>query len=1438
MDRYERIRKIIAEKYGTERHRVVAALGSHLHVDSSHVITELLQNAEDARATETVFNFCSDGLLVQNNGRPFSEEDLVALCSCFASEKDLSNVGFFGVGFKVVLQISRDPVLVSGAYCCRLERGTDPYELGPSELPVTPDHEKTYFWLPPRPNYEWKQMGDRFLQRFKNHGAELLLFLDNLRYIKWEAPGASLLYRAEREPLGEGAFLVTLAGDEISRWLRLDTYSVIPEEVVEAFIGRYSDILIPERRARLRSEEGRRHRVSIAFKIVNDRLDRVQGLAFARLPTTQETGLGFHIDARFQLALERSHLKDPREDPLVSWLLEQLARKASELPDRLVRIGWFKPSVWSLFPKAGEVEGCFAAIRDDLVRELNRGSFIHDDTEHLHPPQEVFLAHRAELYDLLTQEDLRDLTGVEKAVWPHPDLRRGRAAEILREVGAREIKASEVVKWLAGKLADEGWAQSRSDSWLLDLYDYLDKVRRVRDIEMILMMVELQIKYLPMIRSRSGRMLRPQDALFPPETEIDPALKPYLNYFEQVTVADLLREKAEEFLRWAGVKEFSWERLVGHLVQAEYSGRCPTPEENRRHLQIFKKLHDKGLLALKALQELGQNHSILRDRGGAYVQPAKAYLSPEYAVGSEEKEICAEMERFFLLSGGRPFVSPDYLTEEGTDEKEARSWRDFLLALGVADHPRPKEIRRKWTEWYEIKVKAAELGFSRPEYTYGYPNKLIDWEIDGLKEALDYLSTDSVTIEDLRAVWRTVAWLYKQIPSHRHERKAVLWYHRYRWHSKDSDASWVQRLRRLAWLWDQNGRRYPPEQLWAPELGKILGPGFSYLHPNLPFKGLYRELRRLLHIKTEADPAQVLDYLRKLRENNITEEQRIYPVYQYLAERQAAGSSQVKGAFQTEEPLILIPDKGWFQTGQVCWRDPLQFVPSIEVHWSEFRRFWREIGVCEEPTPNQYLHVLRELANKGELPPEAGLQKLCRKVWEGFSEEAINDFSLKSVRRWPGRLSSGQLVWADVNRLVLRDNDAIARLFSGRLTWWAFTDLQNLAVALGVVPVSKAEHKIRPGCGSVHEGEITRTLASYWPYLRWFLGNGISNRSPEVVRVASLELWYRLNDVESDPDETIFSFYLPEEGRLYFTGNSGLGWEEEVAEALALGLRAGEIREFAKDLFHYGGDSGKLQALLRQRRRFMGRDPAEVDKLLCSKAEEPGGEQIRRPEMKPREEPGAAPPEKVPGECPVGKDVEREEAAFHEKKGETPVRREEIRLMAPMAGGAGQGTKGKELTGHPFTSSEERLRVEQAALEAAKNWLESKGYQVREVGAYDVGCDLIASLPGGRKVWAEVKGRSGHSPIQLTEKQWECAEAQGENYWVIIVLVDKEDPTAAYSVYRIVDPARRPFEKREVKTVEYEAGYDQWKEWAQEFEVAERLTRTSEDFRRKTIGSY
>ena len=76
-----------------------------LYPDQTHFLFELLQNAEDARATELHFILSAEGLAARHNGkRLFSEGDVEAITSIGQSQKreDVNQIGKFGVGFKSV----------------------------------------------------------------------------------------------------------------------------------------------------------------------------------------------------------------------------------------------------------------------------------------------------------------------------------------------------------------------------------------------------------------------------------------------------------------------------------------------------------------------------------------------------------------------------------------------------------------------------------------------------------------------------------------------------------------------------------------------------------------------------------------------------------------------------------------------------------------------------------------------------------------------------------------------------------------------------------------------------------------------------------------------------------------------------------------------------------------------------------------------------------------------------------------------------------------------------------------------------------------------------------------------------------------------------------------------------------------------------------------
>ena len=77
--------------------------------EKSHFFYELLQNAEDAKATKIRFQMFDDALAVFHDGTPFTMDNLERLCDIGYSDKpeDGQTIGKFGLGFKSVFGICK-----------------------------------------------------------------------------------------------------------------------------------------------------------------------------------------------------------------------------------------------------------------------------------------------------------------------------------------------------------------------------------------------------------------------------------------------------------------------------------------------------------------------------------------------------------------------------------------------------------------------------------------------------------------------------------------------------------------------------------------------------------------------------------------------------------------------------------------------------------------------------------------------------------------------------------------------------------------------------------------------------------------------------------------------------------------------------------------------------------------------------------------------------------------------------------------------------------------------------------------------------------------------------------------------------------------------------------------------------------------------------------
>ncbi len=132
---YAKIREENIARYGWDT--AVLDLLGQLYSERTHFIFELIQNAEDAGATELTFELFEDRLEVTHDGRPFTEADVRGVCGVAKSGKsgDLTKIGKFGIGFKSVYAYTNSPRVHSSGEHFRIEKYVRPFAADPLDEP-------------------------------------------------------------------------------------------------------------------------------------------------------------------------------------------------------------------------------------------------------------------------------------------------------------------------------------------------------------------------------------------------------------------------------------------------------------------------------------------------------------------------------------------------------------------------------------------------------------------------------------------------------------------------------------------------------------------------------------------------------------------------------------------------------------------------------------------------------------------------------------------------------------------------------------------------------------------------------------------------------------------------------------------------------------------------------------------------------------------------------------------------------------------------------------------------------------------------------------------------------------------------------------------------------------------------------------------------------
>ncbi len=473
---YDEIRAENISRYGWDT--AVLELLGHLYSERTHFIFELIQNAEDAGATELEFELFADRLEVRHDGRAFTAADVRGICGIGqgTKEADLAQIGKFGIGFKSVYAYTDNPRIYSAGESFRIEKYVRPYSIArprEHELGTEPGAEpgtepgaepgawdRTLFVFPfDRPDVPPALACGEISQALSVIDVEILLFLRSIGRLC--ARGAqttdTVLERrsARRDRSGRHVVLTRrrAEGQSTEDWL---------------VWHRHLDALGEPR-----------HRVEIAFlarpEIDARRLVRRENSPLVVFfPTQKETFLGFLIQGPYQTTPARDNI--PEHEPWNQGLVDETASLLADVLTELRDEGMLTIDILQALPLdvARFAPGTMLRPLFDAARTaLAKGELIPVSAGGYRRADQVRLAGENGLRELLTPDQLGELCGVPGVLAFADGAITENGTPLLwrylqEQVGIEEVTPETVQ---AGITAD--FLAAQSDEWIGRFYRFL-----------------------------------------------------------------------------------------------------------------------------------------------------------------------------------------------------------------------------------------------------------------------------------------------------------------------------------------------------------------------------------------------------------------------------------------------------------------------------------------------------------------------------------------------------------------------------------------------------------------------------------------------------------------------------------------------------------------------------------------------------------------------------------------------------------------------------------------------------------------------------------------------------------------------------------------------------------------------------------------------------
>jgi hypothetical protein len=1020
------IEKIFAEKEqerSEDRDNLLRLTSQRLYGEKIHYVLELIQNAEDEASSSIIFMFNDDNVVIINNGRPFDEEDVWGICSVRSGKKK-NKIGFFGIGFKSVFNVTKKPQIISNKFNFEIES-----YIYPKPKTSVPENLKRYY-SPKRgaifvlPYSSGLPTREELIENFNSLDDKILLFLENLEELKF-IDNISSSEREIRKKL-EGDSKVSLfdtQNEEETKWrvfhrnIQVDNEKTVPE-----------------------GKEGiKETQITIAFPIDSATRDTIKksGVVYCYLPTKKRTDLPFLIQADFLPTIGRENISD---HPWNVWLMKELGTLAADAIDEIKDDEQICDFLYDFIPLPVE-------IQDDLIRHLYTSLFetlkekeIAKTTKGWLKPENCVIPDDDRLRDILTETDLKLLLHEEVFYIDHDLSEKDhfftRAENVLFELGAKKIGSKEVVDFLQ----EDNEIRKKNKEWFLNLYDCLrttfdtgkksygedfpwdwDEDTKVLfeelekanfiltdDEELVSLkdpkipdrlicypqMIDLsevhqlftegEIVFLHRYFQESGIVRRKED-----DAEAEEKRKRVKEWFDSIGVkkyfkqAHIIKEVILPKFTTGKYREYDDLRLYKLIdyIRTYWSTIESEIKNKKLSSDIIEEI--KGSLMLKAFRYKDGN------KIDEYRSPCEIYFSKRYGKSAVMEDLFEGIEDIY-------FLSTYYLNREKREIKKKKrgrqkveyTWKKFFEILGVWSSPIVNKDKNE-----------IDIGWSDSQYKW-VERESSNWghKIEGdckspdMEKLIELCSKSNNKEENQRKMellWESLSENWKRY-------KDIYCSCKYKWHeayarywsSKTLDSSsFLEFLRSAHWILGEDRGFYKPNEIFTDiKRNRLLlenGVKYTNLKANETF---LKDLEVRIEPKTE----EVIDHIKAYREKNPHPEEnkieKMKAIYDFLQDRlngiedsdgRDSKIKEIKGIFNEYEILYLPrEDKAWWKPTHIFWRDFSDNFETLRgyiehngspIYDDKLKNFFLLLDVVEKPLLKECFDILEELKANGNL---------------------------------------------------------------------------------------------------------------------------------------------------------------------------------------------------------------------------------------------------------------------------------------------------------------------------------------------------------------------------------------------------------------------------------------------------------------------------------------